>query len=203
MFGLHHTLINWIGSFLSDRSIAVRVDGFLSNLHSINAGAPQGSVISPVFFILLSIYKSQIRPSLEYCSHVWVVLQNLLSVFSPTSNPKPFVSSKVLTSPNHSSLFPIVLYLDIFPSFRDTLTCMSLRRSGILFPVLSGVSGPPAAQLIHTLSKFHCLLHKLYLTNHHSSIEHAIYGTSGLLAFLSRTTCYLSNLRSIYLINMI
>ena len=36
MFGLHHTLINWIGSFLSDRSIVVRVDGFLSNLHSIN-----------------------------------------------------------------------------------------------------------------------------------------------------------------------
>ena len=52
MFGLHHTLINWIGNFLSDRSIAVRVAGFLSNLHSINAGVPQGSVISPVLFIL-------------------------------------------------------------------------------------------------------------------------------------------------------
>ena len=141
MFGLHHTLINWIGSFLSDRSIAVRVGGFLSNLHSINAGVPQGSFIFPVLFILfindlltstsssihsfaddmmdtsasftqlglplssnltwkthihslakhasqklgflaracrffssshiLSIYKSQMRPSLEYCSHVW------------------------------------------------------------------------------------------------------------------------------------
>ena len=45
MFGLHQTLINWIGSFLSDRSIAVRVDGFLSNLHSINAGVPQGSPV--------------------------------------------------------------------------------------------------------------------------------------------------------------
>ena len=54
MFGLHHTLINWICSFLSDRSIAVRVDGFLSNLHSINAGVPQGSVISPVLFILFT-----------------------------------------------------------------------------------------------------------------------------------------------------
>ena len=52
MFGLHQTLINWIGSFLSDRSIAVRVDGFISNLHSINAGVPQGSVISLVLFIL-------------------------------------------------------------------------------------------------------------------------------------------------------
>ena len=52
MFGLNQTLINWIGSFLSDRSVAVRVDGFLSNLHSINAGVPQDSVISPVLFIL-------------------------------------------------------------------------------------------------------------------------------------------------------
>ena len=30
IFGLNQTLINGIGSFLSDRSIAVRVDGFLS-----------------------------------------------------------------------------------------------------------------------------------------------------------------------------
>ena len=52
MFGLHHTLIKWVGSFLSDRLIAVRVDGFLSSLRSINAGVPQGSVISPVLFIL-------------------------------------------------------------------------------------------------------------------------------------------------------
>ena len=52
MFGLHQTLIKWIYGFLSDRSIAVRVDGFLSNLHSINAGVPQGSAISPVLFIL-------------------------------------------------------------------------------------------------------------------------------------------------------
>ena len=130
MFGLHHTLINWIGSSFSDRSISVRVDIFLSNLHSINAGVPQVSVISPLLCILLinclltsmsssihsfaddtflsssfsfnpndhastqhasqtlgflarargffssshllSIYKFQIRPSLEYCSHVWV-----------------------------------------------------------------------------------------------------------------------------------
>ena len=62
------------------------------------------------------------------------------------------------------------------------------------------VSRPPEAQLIHTLSKFHCLIHELYPTNHHSPLEHAIYDTSCLLlAFLSPTTCNLSNLRSINL----
>ena len=52
MFGLHPTLIMRIASFLSGRSIAIRVDGFLSRPHSINSGVPQGSVISPVLFIL-------------------------------------------------------------------------------------------------------------------------------------------------------
>ena len=42
VLGLQHTLNKWIGSFLSDRPIATRVDGFLSNLHSINAGVPPG-----------------------------------------------------------------------------------------------------------------------------------------------------------------
>ena len=52
MFDLHNTLIKWIASFLSDRSITIRVDGFLSEPHSINSGVPQGSVILPVLFIL-------------------------------------------------------------------------------------------------------------------------------------------------------
>ena len=56
------------------------------------------------------------------------------------------------------------------------------------------------AQLICTLSKYHCLIHELYLPNHHSSQQHAIYGTSCLFAFLIRTTCHLSNPRSISLI---
>ena len=52
MFGLHHYLIKWISSFLSDRTISIRVDGYLSNPHSINSGVPQSSIISPVWFIL-------------------------------------------------------------------------------------------------------------------------------------------------------
>jgi len=53
MFGLHYPLIKRISSFLSDRSIAIRVDGYLSNPHYINSDVPQGSVIPPVLFILV------------------------------------------------------------------------------------------------------------------------------------------------------
>ena len=71
MSGLNQTLINWIGSFLSDRSIAVRVDGFLSNLHSINAGVPQGSVISPVLFVLFINDLLTFRRKFHRCATIY------------------------------------------------------------------------------------------------------------------------------------
>lgn len=51
-FGVTPCLLNWIENFLSNRSIAVRIDGHLSSNHSINAGVPQGSVLSPVLFLM-------------------------------------------------------------------------------------------------------------------------------------------------------
>ena len=39
-------------SFLQNRSIRVVIDGFASNLKSINAGVPQGSVLSPTLFLI-------------------------------------------------------------------------------------------------------------------------------------------------------
>ena len=68
---------------------------------------------------------------------------------------------------------------DGFGTCIDTSTCIALGRAGVLFQFLWGVSEPPEAKLIHTLFKFHCLIHELNPTNHHSSQEHAIYGTSG------------------------
>jgi len=50
--GLGNYLCKWIESFLSNRSIQVLVDGFKSDLFKINAGVPQGSVISPTLFII-------------------------------------------------------------------------------------------------------------------------------------------------------
>ena len=112
-------------------SFLARAHGFFSSSH------------------LLSTYKSQTCPSLEYCYHVC------------GGAPK---SSLCLLEP-----------------IPDTFTGIAPRRSGILFQFLWSVSEPQEAQLIHTLSKFHCICHKLYLTNHHSSLEHAIDETSCLL----------------------
>ena len=66
------------------------------------------------------------------------------------------------------------------------------------------ISTRPVSRSIFLQPGTSCLIHEPCPpppTNHHSSLEHATYGTSCLpLAFLSLTTCHLSNPRSINLV---
>ena len=45
-------LLRWISSFLRDRTVKVRILGHTSREIAINYGVPQGSPISPLFFVL-------------------------------------------------------------------------------------------------------------------------------------------------------
>ena len=51
--GIQGQMFKWIRNFLSDRSIRVRVGASLSRSFLMENGSPQGSVISPVLFIIL------------------------------------------------------------------------------------------------------------------------------------------------------
>ena len=51
-FGFDGNIFNWINAFLQKRSIQVRVGGTLSNCFEVENGLPQGSVISPVLFLV-------------------------------------------------------------------------------------------------------------------------------------------------------
>ena len=88
--------LNWKPHILTIAKQASQKLGFLSRARGY---------LSPSQ--LLTIYKSQIRPSLEYSSHVWAVLLSLLSIFSIKSNLKQSISSKIQTSPHLYSLSPI------------------------------------------------------------------------------------------------
>ena len=150
---------------------------------------------------LLSIYKSQIRPSLEYCSHVWGgAPKSTLCLLDKVQSK----AIRLINNPNLTkSLQPLshrrlVGDLSIFYRYFNGHCSQEIRD---IIPVpLRRVRTTRSSTHSHP-SKFHCLLHELYLTNHHSSQEHATYGTSCLLlAFLSPTTCHISNRRSINLI---
>ena len=90
---------------------------------------------------LLTIYESQIRPSLEYYSHVWGGAPksslNLLDRVQAKAIRLSLiiVSSTIQTSQILYSLSPIVVLLQIFPFSTAIFTDIALRKSKILFLV--------------------------------------------------------------------
>ncbi|KAG4072862.1 hypothetical protein HA402_002605 [Bradysia odoriphaga] len=100
-FGTDPSLCRWIESFLADRSIQVVLDGAVSERTTINAGVPQGSVISPVLFLiyindLLALTSNPIHSFADDSTlhHSYVfdkrptkVETNVMDYFSEKTNP--------------------------------------------------------------------------------------------------------------------
>ena len=51
--GITGKILNWIKTFLTDRTQMVIVDGFKSSPSSPSSGVPQGSVLGPLIFLIL------------------------------------------------------------------------------------------------------------------------------------------------------
>jgi len=64
LLGVGGKVVKWVDSFLTNRSIQVRVNGVLSSRYGVENGVPQGSVISPLLFnIAVSDIPSQVTES--------------------------------------------------------------------------------------------------------------------------------------------
>ncbi len=50
--GISGVLVNWVSSYLQNRSQRVFVGSTLSDEKQINAGVPQGSVLGPLLFLI-------------------------------------------------------------------------------------------------------------------------------------------------------
>ena len=63
--GISGRLYDFIKTFLSDRSIVVKVGGSMSDVFHINMGVPQGSVISPILFVVMlhDIHQAVSKPN--------------------------------------------------------------------------------------------------------------------------------------------
>ena len=149
---------------------------------------------------LLTIYKSQIRPSFEYCSHVWGG--------APKSTPCLLdkVQSKALHLINNPNLAKSLQPLSHCHLVGD-LSIFYRYFHGLFSQGIRDITHVPLKRVKTTRSSTHSHPFQVslptprtYPINPLSSLEHVIYGTSCLLVFLKLTTCHLSNPRSINLI---
>lgn len=73
-----------IKSFLSNRNVLVKIDGYLSQIHGMDNGVPQGSPLSVVLFV---IYANSLAKSIESVSgvdYVGIYADNIFAIASGT-----------------------------------------------------------------------------------------------------------------------
>ena len=54
-YGIRGNIHKWISSFLNNRNQKVVIDGYSSDTISVDSGVPQGSVLGPILFLVLSM----------------------------------------------------------------------------------------------------------------------------------------------------
>ena len=148
---------------------------------------------------LLSTYKSQIRPYLEYCSHVWGgAPRSTLCLLDK-------VQSKAIRLINNPNLAKSLQRLSHRRLVGD-LSIFYRYFHGHCFQEIRDIIPVPLRHVRTTRSSTRSQPFQVSLPNprtlsHKSPLEHAAYGTSCLcLAFLNLRICHLSNPRSINLI---
>src|SRR5678816_138900 len=70
-YGISSAVLEWICSYLSDRSQVVLFDGKRSSVHRLHCGVPQGSVLGPLLFLLYTADLGELASQLGLSSYFY------------------------------------------------------------------------------------------------------------------------------------
>jgi hypothetical protein len=87
--GVQGKLLDWIGAFLSNRVMAVCVDGVTSGNVEVTSGVPQGSVLGPILFL---VYINFVSHGLSCCHKAFADDYKLYLKFSRKDKESAMVS---------------------------------------------------------------------------------------------------------------
>jgi len=81
-FGIHEQTVKWCNSFLRNRCFRVKVDEVLSEVHLAPTGVPQGSSLSPLFYLIfISDIHVYLPKEIKY-----LVYADDLKIYSPITS---------------------------------------------------------------------------------------------------------------------
>ena len=120
LYNISGTVLNWLKSYLSNRSFKVKVNYTCSESGRIKISVPQGSILGPLLFILYTKDLEDIAATHGFIIHLYADDTQLYITFDPTTNTSN-LETRVIKCMKHINEWMIQFFLKLNEDKTDAL----------------------------------------------------------------------------------